>query len=312
AQKTSDCSPDPEKTCSSNAIGSSHKNHRTMPLTKRHSGLTPLPLQTKEWRPDLPVAWAEKMRCNRTVMPTENQTRTAGEHTSARFEHTRWTLILESHKTDALAELCKIYWPPLYSYLRLKGHNSADAKDLTQGFFEHLLSNNGLRKVHPEKGKFRSFLLACLNNYVTNEWVKGRAQKRGGDILVVPIEPSDDTDAAELPLAGKETPESIFEKKWAISLLSQVAVNLKQKYVADGKHEAFEVFKPFLSGESNRGDYAKVAAQLEMKEGAVRTAVSRFKSDYREFLYAEVLRTVDDPSEVEPEIRHLLTIWQNG
>jgi RNA polymerase sigma-70 factor (ECF subfamily) len=240
------------------------------------------------------------------------------DDTQARFDQTHWTVVLtaasrnESGATEALEHLCRIYWPPLYAFLRRQGQSPENAKDLTQGFFAHLLDGDRLHNVHPEKGKFRSFLLACLNNYVSSERDKCNAEKRGGGRIDIPI----NADEAETGM-GFDPPELrdpalIFEKKWASVLLQFVLQQLRDDYRAAGKDDFFEVLRPFIIGDAVRGDYSEAAARLKLSEGAARVAAARLREEYRLKLRREIGRTVGDVAEIDGEIRHLLKILRNS
>src|SRR5207248_3924435 len=162
-----------------------------------------------------------------------------------RFATTQWTLVVDarSHPTsasrEALSTLCQRYWPPLYGYLRRCGHSAEDAEDLTQGFFVHLLEKHGLNVADPARGRFRSFLLASLNNFVANEHERQRAQKRGGGHPVVSIDATSADDIARYDLSDPRTPEMIFDRRWALTLLDQVLRRLRAEFERDGKHALF-------------------------------------------------------------------------
>jgi DNA-directed RNA polymerase specialized sigma24 family protein len=238
--------------------------------------------------------------------------------TQARFDQTRWTVVLtaasqnESGATEALEHLCKIYWPPLYAFLRRRGQSPENAKDLTQGFFAHLLDGDRLHNVHPEKGKFRSFLLACLNNYVSVERAKSNAAKRGSGQICIPINISEAETGMGIDPPELQDPALIFEKKWASVLLQFVLHTLRDEYAAGGKTEFFEVLQPFVTGEAVRGDFAEAAARLKLSEGAARVAAARLRDEYRIKLRHEIGRTVGDDSQIDDEIRHLLRILRNS
>ena len=241
-----------------------------------------------------------------------------GNSTEARFDKTHWSVILPAAKQQApgaqaaLEQLCKIYWPPLYAFLRKQGRSPEDAKDLTQGFFVHLLAKDRLQNVHPAKGKFRSFLLACLNNYVQNERAKEQAAKRGGGQTLIPIDASDAEERCGLDPADHEDPARIFERRWAATLIQQVLQQLKQNCINNGKADLFDTLHPFLTGDPAHGGYAEAAARLKMSEGAARVAATRLRKDFRDLLRAEVARTVDRPAEVEEEIRYLFNVFQTA
>ncbi|MCI0491291.1 MAG: sigma-70 family RNA polymerase sigma factor [Blastocatellia bacterium] len=228
-----------------------------------------------------------------------------------RFATTHWSLILaagreatpESEK--ALAALCATYWYPLYAYVRRKGYQMPEAQDMTQGFFARLLEKNYLQDVDRERGKFRSFLLASLNHFLANEWDRERAQKRGGGIKFIPLDTAEDL--YSLDPADKLTPEKLFERRWATTLLDQVLALLKEEFAGAGKAALFDRLKDFLTGAESRDSYKQAAAELEMSEGAVKVAVHRMRRRFRRLLRAEIAKTVANPAEIDDEIRYLLS-----
>jgi RNA polymerase sigma-70 factor (ECF subfamily) len=212
---------------------------------------------------------------------------------------------------DALAKLCQTYWHPLYAYVRRRGYSSEDAQDLTQGFFAHLLECNAVATVNPQKGRFRSFLLASLNHFLSDEWDKARAQKRGAGKVI-----SLDTQSAETWLSQqpseKLTPEKAFELRWAITLLEQVYRRLEEEHGQQGKGELFQALRTTLAGPGNAAPYAELAARLGMNEGAVKVAVHRLRQRYRALLRETIAETVGSQAEVEEELRYLLRIVAGG
>jgi len=234
-------------------------------------------------------------------------------NTQARFSQTHWTVVLAAADNEspdaaiALEQLCGKYWYPLYAFLRRQGRSPEDAKDLTQGFFAHLLVKDRLQNVHPTKGKFRSFLLACLNNYVQNERDREQADKRGGGQATIPIDVLAAEDQYHMETADVLDPAKIFERRWASTLIENVLQQLKEKHVNGGKRELFETLHPFLTGDAERGGYAEAASKLAKNEGAVRVAVTRLREEFRDLLRAEVGRTVSSPAEIDAEVRHLFS-----
>ena len=231
------------------------------------------------------------------------------------FGTTQWTMVLAAREDDdgagaqrALENLCRTYWLPLYGYVRRKGYQSADAEDLTQGFLAQLLHKGGLATVGPEKGKFRTFLLTCMNNYVRDEWVKRSAQKRGGDCTILSLDWEDAETQYQLDPADERSPSHYFERKWAFQVLARALVRLRESYAESGKEALFDRLKPFLSGDSERGQISAIAAELEMNEPAVRVAVSRLRKRYRDMLRAEVFDTVADPEAADEEYEHVCRV----
>ncbi len=227
------------------------------------------------------------------------------------FTTTNWSVVLEAGRTDhgraakALEELCVRYWYPVYAYVRRRGSDHHEAKDLTQSFFVHLLQNETLKKIDRQKGKFRSFLLAAATNFLTNEWDKRQSLKRGGQHQIISL---DDTEAEELyrqePVTTL-TPENLYDRRWAFMLLNAVLARLKDEYTAANKAELFAKLEPGLVGEVNPGLYADGAVELNMSEGAVRVAVHRLRRRFGELLRSEISDTVTTPAEVDEEIRYL-------
>jgi RNA polymerase sigma-70 factor (ECF subfamily) len=233
------------------------------------------------------------------------------------FTTTNWSVVLEVGQTDygraagALEELCVRYWYPVYVFIRRRGSDAHEAKDLTQAFFTHLLEKETLKKVDRQKGKFRSFLLAAATNFLTNEWDKRQSLKRGGQHQIISL---DDTEAEELyrqePVAAL-TPENLYERRWAFTLLNEVLARLKEEYIAANKEELFAKLETGLVDEVNPGLYADWAVTLNMSEGAVRVAVHRLRRRFGELLRSEIARTVATPAEVDEEIRHLFAAIAN-
>jgi len=212
---------------------------------------------------------------------------------------------------DALARLCQAYWHPLYAYVRRRGHSPEDAQDLTQEFFARLLERHAVATVSPEKGRFRSFLLASLNHFLSDEWDKARAQKRGAG-KVVPL----DTQYAETWLNQQPshnlTPEQAFELRWAITLLEHVYQRLEAEHRQQGKAEWFDVLRTTLAGPGNSAPYADLASRLGMNEDAVKIAVHRLRQRYRALLRETIAQTVTSEAEVEEELRYLLRTVAGG
>jgi RNA polymerase sigma factor (sigma-70 family) len=233
------------------------------------------------------------------------------------FTTTNWSVVLELIQTDygraagALESLCSRYWYPVYAFIRRRGSDPHEAKDLTQAFFAHLLENETLKKVDRQKGKFRSFLLTAATNFLTNEWDKRQSLKRGGQYQIVSL---DDTEVENLyrqePVAAL-TPENLYERRWAFTLLNEVLARLKEEYIAANKMELFAKLEPGLVDEANPGLYADWAVALNMSEGAVRVAVHRLRRRFGELLRSEIARTVATPAEVDEEIRHLFAAIAN-
>ena len=211
----------------------------------------------------------------------------------------------------ALEELCRAYWFPLYAFARRKGNGPAEAEDLTQRFFVHLLENEGLVSVDRSRGRFRSFLLAAFVNFVADQRDKARAVKRGGGRRVVSLDGmSPDAASAEAryakELTDTMTPERLFERSWAIAVLSQVVQRLKQEYADRGKADLFAALRHNLDGQAAEQSHAEIGVRLGMSEGAVHVQAHRLRRRYRDLLRAEIMQTVDRDELVDEEIRDLL------
>jgi RNA polymerase sigma-70 factor (ECF subfamily) len=207
---------------------------------------------------------------------------------------------------NALAGLCQDYWYPLYSFVRHQGYSAHDAQDLTQGFFTRLLEKNFLDDVHRERGRFRSFLLAALKHFISNERDRARTAKRGGGQSHVHWDAQDAESKFRAEPATKLTAERIFDREWALSVLERSLLRLERNYQRAGKTELFDQLKPTLGKEKADASYAELAAKLQMSEGAVKVAVHRLRRRYRDLLRAEIAQTVADPEEIEQELRDLL------
>jgi len=232
---------------------------------------------------------------------------------AAEFRPTRWSVVLLSAQSKApgsqaaLATLCRLYWYPLYAFVRRRGYNPDDAQDLTQGFFLYLLDHNALTKVDPLKGKFRSFLLASIQNYLSKETDRRRCLKRGGKTEFVPLDAKNAEDRYRLEPTDYLTAEKIFDARWALTLLDEAMSLLCAEYAGQGKIATLETLKPFLIPIDSEAQlsYEQVADQLEVSVGAIRTLIHRLRKRYTMLLRAEVARTVSDPEEIDEELHAL-------
>jgi len=212
---------------------------------------------------------------------------------------------------EALEQLCRTYWYPLYAFVRRRGHGPEDAQDLTQAFFARLIAKRDLAAVDRTRGRFRSFLIAAMQHFLANEWDKARAQKRGGGVRVISLDAvSAEARYAREP-ADLETPELIFERRWAMALLDKVLVRLRGEYEARGQGDLFEALKGTLGGGGAEG-HAATAERLGMTEGAVKVAAHRLRRRYRDLLRGEIAGTVASPDDVDDELRHLLAVLGGG
>jgi RNA polymerase sigma factor (sigma-70 family) len=209
----------------------------------------------------------------------------------------------------ALSEFCEAYWPPLYSFLRHRGYSSADAQDLVQGFFAHLLEQNTLTSADQQKGRLRTFLLRSLQNFLYNEYDRARALKRGGGRQVVSIEEHLPEAEAAMLATAHLSDAGCYDLVWASTIVSRAWQNLHTAFVAEGKAEWLEELRPFVAGGSvTAPNQEKAAARLGVPIATLRTWLSRLRQRYRESLRMEVANTVSDPADVDQELHHLYQI----
>jgi RNA polymerase sigma-70 factor (ECF subfamily) len=231
---------------------------------------------------------------------------------SGGFAATRWSVVLSAARGTetpraeaAMAELCRIYWYPLYAYVRRRNYEIHEAEDLTQEFFARLLMKNWLADVDRQKGKFRAFLLAALKHFLADEWDRSRAQKRGGGKIIVPLDGAYADSRYSREPAHDLTPEKLFERQWAIAVLQQVLARLRTEFAAEEKAMLFDRLEPFLMGDSSVTQ-AEAAAELAMTENAVKKAVHRLRRRFRQQLREEIAHTVASPEEIDEEIQYLM------
>ena len=226
------------------------------------------------------------------------------------FATTHWSVVSAARGDDpagaaALEELCRKYWLPAYVFVRRRGFDFHEAQDLTQSFFTHVIERRAFNQASRDKGKFRSFLLAALLNFMKNEWDRQRTLKRGGQRQFISLDETAAEQRYQLEPVESVTPETLFERRWALTLLEQVLARLKQEYAADGKADLIAKLEPLITGEVTPGRYAELALDLGMKEAAVRMALSRTRRRFGELLRQEIAQTLLTPAEVDDEIRHL-------
>jgi len=230
----------------------------------------------------------------------------------SQFPTTRWSLVVAASDPkrkevrSALASLCENCWYPLYAFLRRRGYPADQAQDLTQEFFIRVLEGRYLDRADPEKGRFRAFLLTSLKFFVSDEQDRNRAQKRGGGALL-PLEFSSGEERYQREPAHDETPERIFERRWALSALDRVVESLRQEFVQHGRPEHFERLKVFLLGQPD-APYVSLALEMNTSEGALKVAIHRLRKRYRELFRQEIANTVADPADVESELRYLAAV----
>jgi RNA polymerase sigma factor (sigma-70 family) len=206
----------------------------------------------------------------------------------------------------ALATLCETYWYPLYAYVRRRGTSPDDARDLTQGFLMSLLERRDFEHLRQERGRFRAFLLASLQHFLANDAARRRAQKRGGGAAILPLAFDDAEGRYLVEPAESTTPETLYERRWALTVIDRVLNDLRSEWQADGRAAEFDELKSCLLGVNPAGGYAAIAARLETSEGAVKTAVHRLRRKFQKALRNDIAETVSDPEDVDDEIRYLV------
>jgi RNA polymerase sigma factor (sigma-70 family) len=230
------------------------------------------------------------------------------------FVTTHWSVVLSAGKSaspeaeSAMNELCKSYWYPLYSYVRRKGHDADESKDLTQEFFAQLLAKSLLASVDRNKGKFRSWLLGVMNHFLAHEWAKARAQKRGGGLPVFSLDETDPEERYRHEPADNTTPENLFDRRWALTLMERAGARLRAEYEAAGKNEVYACLKGFVSIEGTDFSYDDAAQRLGLTTSAVKSAIHRLRHRYQELVREEIAQTVSTAAEVDDEIKYLLTV----
>lgn len=236
---------------------------------------------------------------------------------SNQFATTQWKVVLEARDgTDsqarlALESLCQAYWFPLYAYVRSRGHDADRARDLTQAFFADLLGRNFLATIDRSKGRFRSFLLASLDHFLSHERDKANALKKGGGVLPISLDTADADVRYRLEPTDLVTPELVFERRWGLTVMERTMERLRAEH--DDQTGRFEQLKPCLTGE-NPDRYAEIAETLGTTPAAVKAAVHRLRQRYGRLLREEIGETVSSPAEVDEELRHLLGVvrpWQD-
>ncbi len=241
---------------------------------------------------------------------TANIFKTAG---AGAFRTTHWTVVLSAQPGSpsadrALAELYRHYCYPVYVYIRRRGYNHHDAQDLTQELFSELIDRKSLDSVDRDKGRFRTFLLACVDNCLSNHRQRATAAKRGGKVTFVSWDEELAEDRYLIEACDDLTPEKAFDRRWALTLLGTAFDKLKSEYQRAGKLELFETLHVFLSGEKHPASYADSAARLNMAEPAVRVAVHRLRQRYGKLIRAEIAQTVSDPEQVDEELQYLKSV----
>ena len=231
----------------------------------------------------------------------------------AAFVTTHWSIVLTARgespeAREALEKLCRNYWWPIYGFVRRQGHNPEEAQDLTQSFFAFLLERKGLDTVGPEKGRLRSFFLASVKNFLANAHRSATAGKRGHGRPALRLEELVGREHAHLEPLDTLTPDRIYEREWALTLLDQVLGQLAEEYRMAASAALFDRLKQLLVGEPDRPSQAQVATEFEMTENAVKQAFYRFRQRYQTLLREEIAHTVATPSDIEDELRYLIAV----
>jgi len=228
-----------------------------------------------------------------------------------RFATTHWSVVRAAAKTsspkykEALGTLCQTYWFPLYAFLRRHGHNSNQAEEYTQAFFTRLLEKRGLRLADSKRGKFRSFLLAALKNFLADERDRSRAKKRGGGHTILSLDFENAENQYTLQPAQQLPPEKLFERSWALTVLERTMARLQDEFCSAKKRKVFDQLKVYLTVKKDSIPYRQVADKLKMTQGAVKVAVHRLRHRYRELLRDEIAQTVATEEQIDEEIRDL-------
>jgi RNA polymerase sigma-70 factor (ECF subfamily) len=228
-----------------------------------------------------------------------------------RFQTTHWSVVLlagqeqSAGRAAALEKLCRAYWHPIYAFARRKGCSEEDAKDLTQQFFSRLLERNDFAGVDPQKGKFRTFLLTSFTHFLSNEYDRANALKRGGGKIIFSLDELLSDQLNKFEPAGDCSPANLFDQRWAMAVLERALVQFKTEMSVAGKAGQFDMLKTFLTADAGEGRYEGVAQKLGVADASVAVLVHRLRQRYRELVRAEVAETVSSPTELEEEMRHL-------
>jgi RNA polymerase sigma factor (sigma-70 family) len=229
------------------------------------------------------------------------------------FTTTQWSVVLEAQgespeAQEALEKLCRVYWRPIYSFIRRRGTRTEDAEDLTQGFFALLLERKDLNTVRKEKGRLRSYLLVSVKHFLADESRYAMAVKRGKGQRLIPLDDIRERDRIDTERSDRLTADQIYERRWAFTILEQVMARLRDEYRSAGNLRFFDQMKKMLMDEPDRPSQAQVASEFDMTENAVKQAFYRFRQRYQTLLREEISHTVAMPSDIEDELRHLIAV----
>jgi len=246
-----------------------------------------------------------------TEQPSNHETQ---EGLARRFNTTHGSVVLAAgdqmspRSQEALGRLCLAYWFPIYAFVRKRGYSPEQAQDLTQGFFASFLEKHHVAKASPDRGRFRCFLMTSVENFLRNEHDRGNAQKRGGGHKLISLD-EQDAEQRYLCVPATETdPAKTFEQRWAATLLNQVLTRLQQEFESTGRHELFESLQAHLWGDSDPMPFPQLAERFGLTLANVKVTAYRLRLRYRELLREEIAHTVALPSQIDEEIRHLMTV----
>jgi RNA polymerase sigma factor (sigma-70 family) len=240
-----------------------------------------------------------------------------GDTSAATFETTRWSVVLaaggraSAQSEQALARLCESYWPPLYSYIRRRGYPADAAQDLTQAFFTRLLEKKTLSAANRDRGKFRCFLLASMKHFLANESDRRKAQKRGGHLQLISFDAAVFEERYVGEASDDLSPERLFDRRWATTLLKLVLDELRRQLITEGKVKFFDRVKGHLAGEESELSHRELSAAVGMSEAALKVAIHRLRRRYGKLIRQHIGQTVGSPAEVEDELKHLLAAVSN-
>ena len=231
------------------------------------------------------------------------------------FRSTRWTLVCKARNletpsaVEALSQLCREYWYPLYAFVRRRGYSPEDGEDLTQSFFARLLEKQYLQHADRERGRFRTFLLKSLDHFLVNEWEKQKTVKRGGRCLFVSWEELKAEDRYNEEPFHELSADKLYDRRWALTLIEKAMEVLRHEYASAGEQAVFEALQGCLSGHESPDSHKDVAARLDLTPGAVKMRLHRLKLRFGQLLREQIADTVSEEGEIDDEMRHLLAVW---
>jgi RNA polymerase sigma-70 factor (ECF subfamily) len=230
------------------------------------------------------------------------------------FASTHWSVVLRAVDTQspdsgqALEDLCRAYWYPLYAFVRSGGQGPDEARDLTQEFFSRLLEKKWLKEADPARGKFRTFLLAALKNFLANEWHRIRAQKRGGGRELVALDGLEAEERFALEPRDMATPDALFERRWAMTLIARAQDRLRDEMTRSGGADRFAALEPTLIGDRTDAGYEALAVKFGVAEGGIKSMVRRMRSRFRELMREEIAATLEAGQDIDAELQELLLV----